>query len=270
MLVTKIFTLSFAGMSFTTAAFSAPNDYLSTLSATPISTIANVVTEQSTLSIVADDVENNIDKTAHTMPKLVGEVDEASLFSASTFPISPIQLIARTKEILNPEIKIGTNDGGACLADDFEFVAAVVGPIGKDEYLGALSSFQLEDSFDITPNFFGFSVDPMQTNRVWFFNRQEATHTKVFMGAEPTGNRLVLPPQTYHMDFNEEGNVKEFGFYTTDRRYGNTGGLGGAFGYFYGVGKPLPIPECQPYKRSKRFQMLNLLGRLGKKLSGNK
>ena len=30
------------------------------------------------------------------------------------------------------------------------------------------------------------------------------------------------------------------GFYTVDRRQGNTGGLGGAFGYFYGTGNPLP------------------------------
>jgi len=90
------------------------------------------------------------------------------------------------------------------------------------------------------------------------------------MGAEPTGNKLILPPQAFHIDFNEEGNMKELGFYTVDRRHGNTGGLGGAFGYFYGVGKPLPIPECQPYKRSKRFRMLNFMGKLGKKLSGKK
>ena len=35
-----------------------------------------------------------------------------------------------------------------------------------------------------------------------------------------------------------------------------TGGLGGAFGYFYGVGNPLPIPECQPYRKSWQFSLL--------------
>ena len=69
------------------------------------------------------------------------------------------------------------------------------------------------------------------------------------------------------MDFNADGRVKEFGFYTVDRRQGNTGGLGGAFGYFYGVGKPLPIPECQPFKPSFRFRMLNLIGKIGNKLA---
>ena len=48
-------------------------------------------------------------------------------------------------------------------------------------------------------------------------------------------------------------------------QHSNTGGLGGAFGYFYGVGKPLPIPECQPYKPSMRFRLLNALGRFMQK-----
>ena len=60
------------------------------------------------------------------------------------------------------------------------------------------------------------------------------------------------------------------GFYVVDRRQGNTGGLGGALGYFYGTGNPLPIPECQPYKRSKRFRLLNLAGRIGARLKGDK
>lgn len=175
---------------------------------------------------------------------------------------------------MSPKIQTGTKDGGACLAPDFEFVAAVVGPIPKDEYLAALGSFKLENSFDIQSNFFGFTVDPMQTNRVWFFSRQVAKHIAPFMGAVPEktkdGGVLTLPPQVMHMDFNPDGLVKEFGFYTVDRRQGNTGGLGGAFGYFWGVGKPLPIPECQPYKPSFRFRSLQYIGKIGKMFSRKK
>uniref|UniRef100_A0A7S2XSR9 Uncharacterized protein n=1 Tax=Attheya septentrionalis TaxID=420275 RepID=A0A7S2XSR9_9STRA len=196
-------------------------------------------------------------------------LDEEAMLAKSTFPIKPNQLIARTKEVLSPTIGIGTKDGGACLADDFEFCAAVVGPIGKEEYLDALKSFNLEESFDITPNFFGMTVDPMQPNRVYFFNRVQAIHTGTFMGAAPTGKEIIYPPQVFHMDFNEDGKVKEVGFYTADRRQGNTGGLGGAFGFMYGVGRPLPIPECQPYKPSFRFRSLQLIGKIAKKLSRN-
>ena len=204
---------------------------------------------------------------------LPGDVDTTAAFAASTFPISPPDLINRAKQVLSPEIGIGTKDSGACLAEDFEFVAAVVGPIGREEYLNALGGFKLEESFDIQQNTFGFTVDPLQPNRVWWYGRQISTQIAPFMGAEPSPaaadspTELTLPPQSFHMDFTEDGLVKEFGFYTVDRRQGNTGGLGGAFGYFYGVGKPLPIRECQPYKPSFRFSMLGLIGKIGKKLS---
>jgi len=194
-----------------------------------------------------------------------GEVDVDAAFAKSTFPIAPADLIIRAKELLGPEIELGTKDGGECLADDFEFCAAVVGPIPKKEYLGALKNFNLKDSFDITSNFFGFCVDPIQTNRVWFMSRSTANHIAPFMGAEPTDKKIVYPPETFHLDFNEDSKLKEVGFYTSDRRAGNTGGLGGAFGFMYAVGKPLPIPECAPYKPSKRFRLLQLVGNFAKR-----
>jgi len=197
-------------------------------------------------------------------------LNEEAMLSTSSFPIKPSALIDRAKEVLSPTISIGTKDGGECLAEDFEFCAAVVGPIGRKEYLSALGSFSLEEAFDITPNFFGLTVDPMQPNRVWFFNRVKGVHVGTFMGAEASGKEIAYPPQTLHLDFTEDGKVKEFGFYTVDRRQGNTGGLGGAFGFMYGVGKPLPIPECQPYKRSLRFRLLNFLGGLGQKMKKKK
>jgi len=197
-------------------------------------------------------------------------LDERALLEKSSFPIKPEALMERAKYVLSPECGIGTKDGGECLAENFEFCAAVVGPIGRDEYLNALGTFKLEEAFDITPNFFGMSVDPMQPNRVWYFNRVKGVHIGDFMGAKASGKEIVYPPQIQHLDFNEEGKVTEFGFYTADRRQGNTGGLGGAFGFMYGVGKPLPIPECHPYKRSLRFRLLNFIGRLAQKLKRNK
>ena len=198
-----------------------------------------------------------------------GEINSLECYASSSFPIDPPALISRAKEIMSPQISAGTNDGGDCLADNFEFVAAVVGPIGKEEYLGALGSFKLEDSFDINQNLFGWNVDPMQTNRVWFFSRSVAKQKAPFMGTLPEDTKddgvLTMPPQLFHLDFNEDGKLKELGFYTVDRRQGNTGGLGGAFGYFYGVGKPLPIPECKPYKPSFRLRTLNAIGKLAKK-----
>lgn len=160
--------------------------------------------------------------TPTSTPKgtLTAEVDVKLAYEKSSFPIAPDDLIVRAKEILGPDIGVGTKDDGACLAEDFVFCAAVVGPIPRDEYLGALGTFKLEESFDIDTNFFGFNVDPMQTNRVWFMSRAVAKHIATFAGVEATGKELVMPPQLYHVDFNEDGLVKEFGFYTVDRQQG--------------------------------------------------
>ena len=216
----------------------------------------------------AERLSSSLSATPETM--FDNFLDENTLLEKANFPIKPDDLMERAKYVLSPVCGLGTKDGGACLAEDFEFCAAVVGPIGREEYLNALGSFKLEDAFDITPNFFGMSVDPTQPNRVWFFNRVEGTHVGEFMGAEASGKKIVYPPQIHHLDFNDKGQVVEYGFYTADRRQGNTGGLGGAFGFMYGVGKPLPIPECHPYKRSFRFRMLNFIGGLAQKLQKGK
>lgn len=175
------------------------------------------------------------------------------------------QMIDRTKRLFDDDVKLGLADGGECLADDFTFCAAVVGPIGKQAFLDALGSFKLEDSFDIKQNRFGYCVSPVQPNRVYWLTHSTATMTKEFMGVTPekcpNSGELVLPPECHHADFDEAtGKLTEFGFYTIDRQYGNTGGLGGAFGYFYGVGKGLPFREAKPFKKSFRYALLTWVG----------
>jgi hypothetical protein len=178
-----------------------------------------------------------------------------ALLAKSTFAIKPDDLITLAKDFtfINGA---GTKDNGACLADDFVFRAAYIEVIDKEKFVATLGGFSLEDSFDMKQQFFGWTVDPLQPNRVWVYNRQEGVHVKDFIGVKPTGNQLVLPPQSLHMDFNEEGKCTEFGFYTVDRNQGNTGGLGGAFAFFYGVGRPLPFPEGKPYKPSLQRRIL--------------
>lgn len=193
-----------------------------------------------------------------------GDLDTEALLAKSTFPIKPLDLIDLAKQVAI-EKGIGTKDGGECLAEDFTFRAQFV-EVDKPTLIKTLGSFNLEDSFDLKQQFFGWNVDPLQSNRVWFMNRQEATHVKDFAGVKPEGKHLVLPPQSYHIDFNEDGKVKEFGFYTVDRAQGNTGGLGGAFGFFYGVGRPLPFPEGKPYKMSFRRRVLEFVANLASKL----
>jgi len=214
-----------------------------------------------------------LERDARKVPEgLEGQVvDEEAMLAMSSFPIKPDEVIQKCKEVLGRGV--GTLAGGeADLADDFEFCAPVVGPIGKEPYMEALGTFKIGDAFpDSNPNYHFFRVDPFEPDRVWFQTRKTGTNTGEFMNKPATGKALVFPPEAYSMRFNADGKVTEFTVgYPMDRRIGNTGGLGGAFGYFYGVGNPLPIPECQPYKRSWQFRFLNWVSRTTKRFQGVK
>ena len=175
------------------------------------------------------------------------------------FPIPSDELIKLAQEILL-EKAVGIKDGGACLGDEFVFRVSVMEK-DKKEYLKALTSvFNMESAFTISQNCFGWTVDPVQHNRVWVLCRQSAVHDKQeFLGVQPSGKRLIFPPQCYYMDFNIQGQLVEFGANAVDIFQGNTGGLIGAFGYLYGIGKRMPFPEGQPPKLSRRLRFFDAI-----------
>ena len=71
------------------------------------------------------------------------------------------------------------------------------------------------------------------------------------------------------MVFDRDGKVQKFDVgYVTDWTVGNTGGLGGAFGFFWATGNPLPFPECEPFTPSWQLKILGLLGDLQKRFGG--
>ena len=84
------------------------------------------------------------------------------------------------------------------LADDFQFVAPIVGPLGKREFLNAFGSFKVKEAFpDLADNSW-FQVDPLEPNRVWFFSRASGTQTGALNFGKPiapTGKRVESPPQ---------------------------------------------------------------------------
>ena len=188
------------------------------------------------------------------------------MLAAQDFPISPDELIARTKDFIE-------SDYGACdfnlLADDFQFVGPFVGPLTRAQYLEALGG-KLNPSAgfpDLSGRQFGFTADPIEPGRVWWVTRPSGSFTKPFFGAEPDGRRIETPPQAMGVVFSASGKVTKINVGNViDRTAGNTGGLGGLFGFLWFVGKAPPAPEYQPYKQSWQFKLLSKVGPILSKL----
>lgn len=189
-----------------------------------------------------------------------GELDVAATMQQSTFPLKPDQLIAKAKEILASEFGTAPGCDGSCLAEDFQFVAPIVGPLSKKEFIQAFGSFKLQEAVpDLADNSW-FQVDPLEPNRVWFFSRATGTHTGPlnFGGRflQPTGKRIKMPPQAQSMLFDQDAKCYTLTVgYCMDKRIGNTDGLGGVFGILKAVGNALPFQEgSRLYTPSLRFE----------------
>ena len=120
---------------------------------------------------------------------------------------------------------------------------------------------------DLDPGFHHFRLDPLEPGRVWFTSTATGTHLGTFAGyLRATGKRFETPPQACSVVVDRDGKIAKYTIgHVMERSVGNTGGLGGVFGPLVAVGAPLPFPEARPYKPSKRYRVVQLLGSLAQK-----
>jgi len=150
------------------------------------------------------------------------------------------------------------------LAEDFQFLFPVVGPLTKEQFLDAFGKFKVRDAFPTSSaNYWNFRVDPLEPNRIWFVSRGKYEHLGTLQfgpqGMPPTGKKISLPPQVFSMSFDEGGKCyKLTGGYSVDRAVGDTMGLGGMFGIVTALGGKLPFTEGKPWKRSLLWEALAL------------
>ena len=156
-------------------------------------------------------------------------------------------------------------DDPSLLAEDFQFLFPVVGPLTKAQFLEAFTNFKVREAFPTaSANFYNFKIDPLEPNRIWMLSRGAYEHlgTLCFGPSKfpPTGKRLCLPPQCFSMSFDADGKCyKLTGGYNVDRSVGDTKGLGGMFGIVTGLGLfKLPFPEGRPWKRSLLWEAFTL------------
>jgi hypothetical protein len=196
-------------------------------------------------------------------------VDEQAMLNAKPFALPPTKLISLAKRFLASRGGFGADPD--LLSEDFKFVGPVVGPLPKDAFVSAIGSVDIAKGFpDFQGEFYGFSVDPFERNRVWYTARGKGTNTGPLppFAPTPTGKSLVNPPQACSLTFGEDGLVTKYTIgYVMDREVGNTGGLGGLYGVLYAIGRPLPFREAQPWKMSRRYRLFQGLGNLASKLA---
>lgn len=156
-------------------------------------------------------------------------------------------------------------DDPSLLAEDFQFVFPVVGPLTKAQFVEAFTEFKVREAFPKSMgNFYNISVDPLEPNRVWMLSRGAIEHlgTLCFGPSKfpPTNKRINLPPQCFSMSFDQDGKCyKITGGYNVDRSVGDTEGLGGMFGIVHGLGlMKLPFTEGRPWKRSLLWEAFAL------------
>lgn len=188
-----------------------------------------------------------------------GELDVDATMAQSKFKIEPAELISKAKAVLASEFGTAQGCDGSCLSEDFQFVAPIVGPLSKAEFLRAFGSFKVKEAIPDLKDNSWFQVDPLEPNRVWFFSRATGTHTGVLNFGAPlaaTGRSIRCPPQAQSMLFDERGKCYTLTVgYCMDKRVGNTNGLGGVFAFLKAVGKPLPFPEGRAlYNPSLRYE----------------
>lgn len=200
-------------------------------------------------------------------------LDEAAALLDLDFPLSEEELITKAKEFLSAGQGVERPE---LLASDFTFMGPVVGGstgLDRESYLEAVGGFKLTDAFpDLNPRFHHFRVDPLDAGRVWFTSVASGTDNgNGFLGNQPTGKEFRTPPQACSLKFNKEGEVIKYTIgHVMERSLGNTGGLGGIFGPAYAIGKALPFPEARPYRPSKRYRMVQLIGKVSNALQGRK
>mmetsp|Transcript_77902 Transcript_77902/g.137992 ORF Transcript_77902/g.137992 Transcript_77902/m.137992 type:complete len:295 (+) Transcript_77902:71-955(+) len=195
-----------------------------------------------------------------------GELDIQATMGAGSFPLKPDELIAKAKAVLASEFGTAKDADDSCLADDFQFVAPIIGPLSKAEFLRAFGSFKLKDAVPDLKDNSWFQVDPLEPNRVWFFSRATGTHTGTLnFGASiaATGRKIESPPQAQSMLFDTSGKCYTLTVgYCMDKRIGNTEGLGGVFGILKAVGKAPPFPEANAlYNPSLRYEAFEHVGK---------
>merc|ERR1711988_1859006 len=151
------------------------------------------------------------------------------------------------------------------LSDDFSFIGPLVGPLDKDTFLKAFTSFNIRKAFpDLEYSLNDLRIDPFDKARVWVSVRSSGTFTGTFgegnNSIQPNGAKFESGVEAISMTFNANGQLDKLTVgVLLDPTEGNTGGLGGVFGILEAVGSGLPGIVTKPLQVSLRETKSNIV-----------
>lgn len=148
-------------------------------------------------------------------------------------------------------------------AEDYVLRGPVIGPLTRKDLTNTQGSLNIQEAFsDLETNPFGFTQDPENPYRVFFFEKWRAAHTGPLRAGSrtipPTGNIMDGPVHCNAITWNPDGQiVYECVGNVIDRHEGNTEGKAAVFGLLHTAG--LNIPGTPG---STRLRLLQRLGHL--------
>jgi len=158
-----------------------------------------------------------------------------------------VQLIEHVKEFVETGTGFGTPPRPELISEDFVFRGPIIGPLCKADYIKTLNTNRVHEAFpDLASGAFGYTIDPKEPQRVWFFTRFTGTNTGPirlgnFVQVPPTGGEVEGAPEVNSVLLDENKKVKLFTVgYNVDRDAGTSGGVGALFGLLNSCGIPMP------------------------------
>ena len=157
--------------------------------------------------------------------------------------------------------------------DDYVFRGSIIGPINADDVRETQKGFNILDAYpDLETRPFGFTVDPDNPYRCYYFERWEGTHAgAISVGPTeypPTNDFIKLPTHIMSLNWTPEGKV----IYAClsaplDRFEGKTRGSGAVLGLLIGAG--LNLGEASVGNGGLRIaqRLAHLFGGLGRNWS---
>jgi hypothetical protein len=128
-------------------------------------------------------------------------------------------------------------------AADYVFRGSIIGPITNQDVIDTQGGFDITGAYpDLDRGVFGFTLDPNNAFRCFFFERWTATHTGTinigpFIKLPATNKRVETPLHITSITWNPEGKIVYQSISPpVDRFEGNTKGGGAIFGLLTGAG----------------------------------